>query len=192
MTTRQSSDWRASDISHVAAGHRALVHYEHFGAAARTLRQRYWRRRLAGVPICCGRSSAARASTEKKMKAFAFLRGLGLGLGFALAAAPSLAQTQMPAIAAADGQSRHFALQQTASVLAMTSLRLSSERIRFHLPWRKPVSRFVLHEVPGKDSERTMIGGRKSADGFSGSQAGHSSLGKKCTSRSHSPPADAG
>ena len=87
---------------------------------------------------------------------------------------------------------RHFALQQTASVPAMTPMRLSSERIRFHLPWRKPVSRFVLHDVPCKDSERTMIGGRKSADGFSGSQAGHSSLGKKCTSRSHSPPADAG
>lgn len=69
------------------------------------------------------------------------------------------------------GQSRHFALQQTASVPAMTSMRLSSERIRFHLPWRKPVSRFVLHDVPGKDSERTMIGGRKSADGFRGRSA---------------------
>jgi hypothetical protein len=33
--------------SHVAARHRALIHHEHFGAASRTLRQRYRRRWFA-------------------------------------------------------------------------------------------------------------------------------------------------
>jgi len=57
---------------------------------------------------------AAGASTEEKMKAFVFV----LGLGFALAAAPSLAQTQMPAIAAADAKAH---VGQTVTVEGVVS-----------------------------------------------------------------------
>ena len=58
------------------------------------------------------------------------------------------------------GQSRYFTLQQTASVPA-SAMRFSSEcRIRFNLLWRKPITRFVLHDLPCKVSERTIIGGR--------------------------------